>query len=1036
MEEQKDYSHTDGQESDAMTTPHRDCNDCALDCSTACCIIINSSGRDGSHGTHGRVGRDGLHGRKGQNGRNGYRPGERGEDGSNGSDGQEGLNGESGTDGAHGGDAEDIVIRVELGDSPQIIVVQREGAEKLELQPDCRNGREIVCVARGGKGGDGGNGGKGGNGGNGGHGGSGGSGYRGRSVVRQGEQPSVGGKGGNGGNGGRGGDSGRGGNGGCAGRGGNGGNVVIESTNAALFTLIKCDVRGGSAGASGAPGIPGIPGIGGNGGSGGSGASDGVRLSDAVGKVERNTNGNVGHHGKDGDVAVPGMQGSESQCGENGTVTFCVLDPQTGQVVQRSHTTPTLKVVAFDIRSADHDDGIFQPGENITISNIVIENDGEIDVPKGAILSFPSNSMLIGSVDDCYLLPCIAVGERFVCSHEFHGTIAHTNATNNNSYQCTIYPKITLMDRCILGSTNEQRITIEYPVRVEHWTCPEQLGQGEHCQIQIVLRNISQTAYGGKYSDSALCIHVSVEDDEIALLGPVDGIHLIDDLQPGEERHIEIQMAASSTASIFSQVSWKCLLLLGSEEIQTVNGSLTIIPSFVETMETNVLLVTDQLTTKREFLLYERIMRGLGIRANYWDIEKQHGFSFDTRTGKRHVATWAGDTFHQRVIIFAATPRPEVLDLFAPSDILAHLVDSRTGETRDSGLVYLTCGDHSNSSRDIGSHIIESLFTSSEEMWIPKRLLSQLYFVNRPVEQDLNLLAEKCIHNIRIEMPSRITRPSRLLFKPSKSNLMPYWSLGEVSCKQLPLSRFERLHVLASSWPAVPSVPFLSADRHFDALSATTFPISSNFCGVLIAIIRASSIRTKIGLLIQPSVLQQNAALFREERWKFRDAASGAEFTVEDIVQHSLCLDLLEESQFSDVSRLTRFESMVNEVHQCLDRLSNRAIHAVWFCAQRLRQEAFPQISTAVSSLFNKNARLRSSHFHKHYTQLSNMLFNNVEMDRNVANLAAIRLRADQEALSASQPSHSADTEFTIPAAPITQTFRPLLHVYHNTPAT
>ena len=97
------------------------------------------------------------------------------------------------------------------------------------------------------------------------------------------------------------------------------------------------------------------------------------------------------------------------------------------------------------------DDGVLEPHERICISGLQIHNNGGLDLPKGALISFPSSEMI--KYESCQIeIPEHAVPARkkYTCPFKFFGRIsdlAPPNAAGPQSFKVEFSPRIELLGR-------------------------------------------------------------------------------------------------------------------------------------------------------------------------------------------------------------------------------------------------------------------------------------------------------------------------------------------------------------------------------------------------------------------------------------------------------------------------------------------------------------------------------------------------------------------------------------------------------------
>ncbi len=300
-------------------------------------------------------GQDGVDGKAGLDGR-------RGQDGSvdnfdrrekSGGPGERGTSATAASAGQNAGATEMSLKLLDGGKSLNLsgVVVSPSGKfTHLEQKIAIESEGWIQFSARGGSGGKGANGGNGGNG---------GQGLDGRDEI---DGPvTSGGHGGNGGHGGL----------GSAGAdGGKGGNIILKlkEEDAAALWLVRHDVRAGDGGEVGQSGVGGRGGSGGRAGDLRPGSKRPVWLSD----------GKAGINGING----PTNNLVRGRNGEAGSFKILIEDKAGNKKEYSKGIDLQLQKLKF---SSTVDDGILEPGEKITLEELILVNNGDVSTPKEAL---------------------------------------------------------------------------------------------------------------------------------------------------------------------------------------------------------------------------------------------------------------------------------------------------------------------------------------------------------------------------------------------------------------------------------------------------------------------------------------------------------------------------------------------------------------------------------------------------------------------------------------------------------------------------
>lgn len=114
-------------------------------------------------------------------------------------------------------------------------------------------------------------------------------------------------------------------------------------------------------------------------------------------------------------------------------------------------------------------DGIFEPGAEVTIRNIVLENNGGLTLPEGAQLHFISSDTFQFN-SKCYNLPQLKPKQRITIENSFSGTVCLINPEGN---QCTakacIEFRVEFLNRVFRDSVTKREISTIHPIKVMSW---------------------------------------------------------------------------------------------------------------------------------------------------------------------------------------------------------------------------------------------------------------------------------------------------------------------------------------------------------------------------------------------------------------------------------------------------------------------------------------------------------------------------------------------------------------------------------------
>lgn len=191
---------------------------------------------------------------------------------------------------------------------------------------------------------------------------------------------------------------------------------------------------------------------------------------------------------------APGPFGSDAPASPDGQVTFAVLDPESGAVIESAAMPFNVCLGGFVI-AGENNDCIFEPGETITISQVSVTNNGGLCLPAGAVITFNTSPTVTFNPEACTIvLPAIPAGASYVCPENIFGRIYDiTVPVTPGTYvgQALFDTSVTLLNRPFLDGVVAADIPIQYPARFQEITSPSQMGFAETQKITIPLTNLS-----------------------------------------------------------------------------------------------------------------------------------------------------------------------------------------------------------------------------------------------------------------------------------------------------------------------------------------------------------------------------------------------------------------------------------------------------------------------------------------------------------------------------------------------------------------
>lgn len=586
--------------------------------------------------------------------------GVRGEDGSHGTGG--------GGDGDRGGIAGraapgepggKLVVEILSDTRDGMAVVRGTGVAAWQAETPFTNeigfdrSGEIELVARGGRGGDGGVGGDG---------GSGATGRSGSDATRY----SSGSNGGPGGDGGDGGD-------GTSGEiGGNGGEVIVrvEDRDTHLLMLVAQDVSGGQGGSAGRNGSGGAGGRGGRGGSSYS-WTETESYTDSQGNSQSRTTYHSNSGGSDGPRGRFGRDGSANlDDGPNGPDgRFTIEVTEDGRMKTRATSRYDVELVSFSHRN-ENDDGIYEPEEKVVVSNVVVLNKGGMELP-------PHHDVIVRLRDDGWIGPkdskltlprALPAGKTHVFRDEqLELTLRvfrpqQTGGPLAAPETIRLFAELPDVRRSFGAFTTDEteelgRIVVRFPIELSPITSLFSLAPGQAARVRWSITNVSDRAFGVDSTvGRAVGIKLRLEGGELAdeHVLFIDAAGQRHSLVAGFEvpvPRLEKKQAASFEGIIAiapDAPPYTSARLLASAELGHIAAPATVRPIQLQELTVRVgqpfdakgaevLLVTNNRTTREEVDAWRRLMESLGLTSSVWDASLEGGMSVlgDIATGVR-----------------------------------------------------------------------------------------------------------------------------------------------------------------------------------------------------------------------------------------------------------------------------------------------------------------------------------------------------------------------------------------------------------------
>ncbi|MCB9026539.1 MAG: hypothetical protein H6625_09505 [Bdellovibrionaceae bacterium] len=704
-------------------------------------INLNAEGRSGQNGSHA----------------NGYST-------SPGSSSGEGRNGDHASASTPGGKAgaidvtlEDILSTDQLksminGNSSQSVkigVIGTVNGSNTNITVDYSKNNYLLFNARGGRGG------------NGGWGGDGQGGCNGRNG-RDADKSSKGSNGTDGCRGGNGGD------GTTGSMGGQGGIVTIRlnENDMHLAMLFKIDIEGGDGGD---PGKNGQPGQGGNKGRGGDShswttrrqigesCSGGDQVCSGGGLVSNgdgsysstsqtctttpvhctptytydshyNSGGSDGHDGPSGSPGRGNIQrGAKGPSGK-----YEVLVSYQNGSIERYAKVFSLSLISYDLID-ENNNGIFEPGEKVSVSNMIVKNTGGMPTPygKAKALVFLQNTDWFAANPIQIEIPRLQAGQSYQVNQAIEFKIKDTNVIGQNERlvikdSITPISKLTRIDQVFGDFKLPKTISITYPIEITPIVAQKMVGSGETITVSWKVKNISKKSFGGNSELMRKIVTTLMQSENHSLNSNAQKLEKVRfiknseetsltqkfteeilELKPGQEMLISGQLKFSDALAPYTTVDIQNGLEISKSQtssdtntIQLNKYTFKVSQFYKNNPNSDLLLVTNSATEREEFVSWMKVMDQLGLIVDVWDVNF-NGFFALTKMIKDSNSTLMENYRNKTVVILnykSNDIHKRSADLIAKAEFISSL--------KNAGINFLLLGGDIKDSQALVRNLI------------------------------------------------------------------------------------------------------------------------------------------------------------------------------------------------------------------------------------------------------------------------------------------------------------------------------------------
>lgn len=468
------------------------------------------------------------------------------------------------------------------------------------------------------------------------------------------------------------------------GPGGDGGHVLIQvsENDTDLLGIVEVDNTGGSGGAAGRHGVGGPGGKGGRGGPSFEWTTQErvpVQVYKLVSELIYDPDGLYGYHsgdfverrdwktvteyrtedkrhcnpaGYDGPDGPPGKTPTaplhDGEPGKNGTLQVLVTSDGGNWVFEGIYN---LSLVSFKVEPTAQN-GVFEPGATIEVSDIVIKNTGLMPTPahKRIKIRIAAGAYIGKTLQELYLLSSVEPGQEMRIPGTMRFVIdeskGHQAAPYSVRERIDLSADLSRLNKRLTSFSNPRSIELAHPLELGAVEAPSSILPGEVAKISVVVRNRSSKDIGSK-SLFAMCvrsIYASLK------LSPEASHHSLGFCDPRGNRlatprceaeipvvsaggHVRISWYVSLNGAAEHRRTHQIHVALDIEkigksgELKRIEGRAIEISEGVgyqPKLSNDFLLVTNGTTTPTELNAWKSLALDLGLSFAVWDLSIYH----------------------------------------------------------------------------------------------------------------------------------------------------------------------------------------------------------------------------------------------------------------------------------------------------------------------------------------------------------------------------------------------------------------------------
>lgn len=353
-----------------------------------------------------------------------------------------------------------------------------------------------------------------------------------------------------------------------------------------------------------------------------------------------------------------------------------------GKVIEQGRNGYNLRLVSFDVVDSMND-GIFEPLEEIIITNIALRNDGDMTLPAGSIFRLVSSPDITAIEPNAAPLPLLTPGASIVLANTFRmklGDVPIPTSPGPLATQFKFNTEATLLKRQFLKTAATFGVNVAWPLAIQSIASPTQMARRETRPFMVTVTNRSTIPYCISPETEAKIVLqfrpglIPNDPRAVGAVGQPWSLELpLTQIEPGASLTLTVNVSCWDGSEFFDRTPWQADLLLRGRLIEYSTQQVRTCPDWNENfadVPQDVIMFTSDHIMLADYLAWKSICKTLKLGLWMWDSERYYGISLNRSTNVPHGPGSWREAPPGAVIVFPSSPNgPQGLNFM---DIVEH----------------------------------------------------------------------------------------------------------------------------------------------------------------------------------------------------------------------------------------------------------------------------------------------------------------------------------------------------------------------------